>query len=258
MKKFITILCLAAILFTFASCSSTQSNNGNNGSGNDNNNSGNNNSSFFKETEPPVFWVNFETNGGSYVDSQLTLLLKNAPETTKEDHVFMGWYLDEQLTEAAVFPMEITFARTLYAKWLRVKNQSICKDVVLKNWEGNYPSVDFPISPNGFDMDELAKQGYKMNITVNYTVYYRKAYDVPLDIGYMGAPNYSVFLHNSQHMGVSHSDRRASKSSENKQLTLTGNITDIKNTSWTLNFSTENIQNKVYFENITVTYECYK
>lgn len=261
MKKIIAVVYLITLVLTITSCGLNTNDNVNN---NLNNNSQNNSLNIFdeyekKETEPLLFWVNFNTNGGSQIESVKTLLLTSAPEPTKKDHVFMGWYVDKQLTQAAIFPMEITYNRTLYAKWLKIKNQSKCKNATIKNLDNNLNSTAiYMISPNSFDMEELAKQGYNMTITITYSVYYKKDYDAPFDIGYFGGPKYDVYIYNSQKQGVSDEDIKPSTTPRERTIEITSTISDFKNNSWTLEFTTENLQNKIYFEDITVTYECNK
>ncbi len=60
--------------------------------------------------------VSFETNGGSHVTDKIISKLTSAPITTRKNYAFEGWYLDESLTQAVVYPMEVKDDITLYAK----------------------------------------------------------------------------------------------------------------------------------------------
>jgi len=64
--------------------------------------------------------VTFDTNGGSVIDAVYvkhgeTLMLPEAP--TKDGADFIGWYIDEELTEEFDPSKPITSDITLYAKW---------------------------------------------------------------------------------------------------------------------------------------------
>ncbi|MHC5226801.1 InlB B-repeat-containing protein [Enterococcus sp. LJL99] len=66
--------------------------------------------------------VDFNSNGGSIVPSQsivenATVIKPNDP--TKEGYTFVGWYVDEALTQLFDFNTPITQAMTLYAKWTK-------------------------------------------------------------------------------------------------------------------------------------------
>ncbi len=68
------------------------------------------------------FAVDFETNGGSRIDSVKvnegeTLTEPSAPE--KVGFEFAGWYSDRELTEKYDFSAKVTASFTLYAKWVK-------------------------------------------------------------------------------------------------------------------------------------------
>ena len=117
-------------------------------------------------------------------------------------------------------------------------------------------SASYYITPNGFDMDELEKKGYNMRITVTYDVYYKKDWSVGL--GYLGSPKYEISLVNSDGMGKIDKDMSTSTSSQTRTFSVSASIADLKNTRLVLTFSTDNIQNIIYFRNITVDYQCFK
>lgn len=69
--------------------------------------------------------VNFETNGGSSVNSQEVIKgssIEKPVTPIKAEYIFDGWYLDSGLTQPVDgFPLTINSNTTLYAKWLTAK-----------------------------------------------------------------------------------------------------------------------------------------
>ena len=73
------------------------------------------------------YQLTYETNGGSYVpgvtapyETVVTLPAGTTgenPVPTREGYTFAGWYLDEDLTEAAEATVKIIGDTTIYAKW---------------------------------------------------------------------------------------------------------------------------------------------
>lgn len=70
-----------------------------------------------------VHTVTFDVQGGSSVASLTTGYIASAPETTKADCGFGGWYTDSACTDenAVSFPYTVTSDITLYAKWTAVQ-----------------------------------------------------------------------------------------------------------------------------------------
>ena len=76
-----------------------------------------------------LYKVEFSTNGGSSVDSMRTNKIKSAPQTTKENCEFEGWYESSDFRDAAVvFPFDVREDVTLYAKWLQKYTVSFDSD----------------------------------------------------------------------------------------------------------------------------------
>lgn len=68
----------------------------------------------------PYSFVNFETNGGSFVAKQLLAngtTVTEPTNPTKSGWTFAGWYTDAGLTSAFNFTTAINTDTTLYAKW---------------------------------------------------------------------------------------------------------------------------------------------
>ena len=133
-----------------------------------------------------------------------------------------------------------------------------CVDCELKMWTGYNPAATYSITPTGFDYEELDKRGYRMRIKVSYDVYYKKDYNVPYDIGYAGSPKYEVTLLTASGLGTGEQNLTTTTDSKSRSHSFAIQINDIKNTTLTLTFSTDNIQNIVYVKNIKIDYVCIK
>lgn len=202
--------------------------------------------------------VSFITNGGSSVSSRKVDKFEEAPVTKRNGYIFDGWYLDEGLTTAAIFPMQVKNDMKLYAKWLKVYDSMSFVSASLKFMSDYDSSVVYYITPSGFDLDRLeAKEYSRMDITVSYDVYYRKDYDVLFDIGYIGSPRYEFKILNSDGYGKIKNDIETTKEVVHKTESYTAMLSDLRNNRLTLEFSTDNIQNVIHIYNIIVTFECY-
>ena len=116
------------------------------------------------------------------------------------------------------------------------------------------PALIYNITPTGFELDRLEEKNYYLSLLITYDVYYKKDYDALWDIGYAGAPKYEVTIANSDLMGKMEEDLTTSKSTKTRTTDLNLRISDIRYTKWTLTFSTDNVQNIIYFNNIVVDY----
>lgn len=139
---------------------------------------------------------------------------------------------------------------------LKLKDTQRCKDCSIKFSTSTDMSASYYITPQGFEWDKLEEKGYKMKITVTYDVYYKK--DWSLGIGYAGSPKYEVSVVNSDGMGKIDNNMPTEKYVQTRTLSFSSKIVDLKGTRLVLTFSTDNIQNKIYFENIKIDYQCYK
>ena len=65
-----------------------------------------------------MYTVTFETNGGTSLESYKTGVIESAPDVSKTDFAFAGWYTTEDFSGSAIsFPYTVTRPTTLYAKW---------------------------------------------------------------------------------------------------------------------------------------------
>ena len=205
-----------------------------------------------------VYTVYFQTNGGTSIPPKSVTSLDRAPQTYKENHEFRGWYRDESLTVPALYPLDVTDDIILYAKWLRTSDTMKCTDASIKCWNDMSSGYTYTITPPRFDLNTLASEGYIIEITVKYDVYYKKDYDVPWDVGYMGAPKYEIYIYNDSSCVAANENLTTSTSSKTRTITYKTTVSNLKNSKIKLTVSTNNIQNIVYFENIVITYNCYK
>lgn len=73
---------------------------------------------YYKEIpEPEKYTVTFETNGGESMAPVTVSVIETEPAPTRANYTFKGWYYDSSLTNKVSFPLTVTRAMTLYAKW---------------------------------------------------------------------------------------------------------------------------------------------
>ena len=71
------------------------------------------------------FTVTFETNGGDSIESYKTGIIQNAPNISRMNYIFAGWYTQADFSDEPVkFPYIVTKPITFYAKWLATYNVS--------------------------------------------------------------------------------------------------------------------------------------
>ncbi len=121
----------------------------------------------------------------------------------------------------------------------------------------NCSMTTYLITPAGFDFEELNKRGYKMRIDVSYDVNYTKNWDVIFDIGYLGAPKFEVIILNGGLTGQMHSDIKASSKVKSRTISYDTDVVNLIGSKVYLTFSSDNIQNKIHFQNIKVRYRCH-
>ena len=253
MKKIIALFFIFITLFLFVSCDGSTTNYNSSSNRVENKNE--------KDLKSNYYTVEFITNGGTYIPSQeikVGKYLKSVPETTKDGYLFEGWYFDPTFTQGATFPIQMDKDITIYAKWLKLQASQTFKDSEIDNKLLHISNVSYSLTPEGFNMDRLAELGYRIRITVSYEVYYRKDYNSPFDIGYFGAPEFETYIKNETTTVAEHEKQTAKKQAVQKEISYSAKIAEVKDRKITLTFSTDNVQNIIYFENITAVYECYK
>lgn len=202
------------------------------------------------------YTVTYETNGAERIRSEKLIELSNPPSPYRFGYEFEGWYLDRQLSQSAVFPIKLKNDITLYAKWLKTGDVKKISDFSIKLSAKTSSLESYDVTPRGFDVDRLNQLDRDMTITVTYTVYYAKDYDVLWDIGYMGSPKYEIYLVGSSLSGNCDLSVNTSKSPEERTISMRIPANYLRDEKITLTFSTDNIQNIIYFEDIVVTYDC--
>ena len=257
MKKLILVLISLVLIISFIGCNetTTTTSSGNKG----------NNKKDLVDTpaEKEIMCkITFEENGGSKVEDLSVVKgseLKKAPQTEKTNYIFDGWYLDASLKEPTVYPLEIKSDKTLYAKWIKIYDTQKCTDCNIE-WDSDYnSSAIYSITPSGFELNELSQKGYtQITMTISYTVYYTKDYNIPLDIGYAGAPKYEVSIYNQDKIGKYYKDIKATKQEASYTYEYSINISEISSTRLDLEFSTNNVQNVIHFKNISISYQAVK
>ena len=136
---------------------------------------------------------------------------------------------------------------------IKLSDAKRCADCTIATSASTYV-----ITPSGFDLEKLNKRGYKMRITVTYTVSYTKTWDVLWDIGYLGAPKYEVCILDDDLVGKLDADITAPSSSKTRSIYYSTDVVNLIGSKIYLTFSSDNIQNKIHFKNISVKYDCYK
>ena len=237
MRKTISLVLTLCTIFLLTNCYTT------NNSNSTNKDKSNSTDTSTTVPEPKYYTINFDTNGGTSIQSKTIETLTYAPTTTREGYLFTGWYLDESLTTAVIFPLSIDNDMTIYANWLKISDKSKCKDASIK-WDKDHDSsVLWYITPSGFDLDELSKKEYNLEITVTYNVYYKKDYNVLWDVGYAGSPKYEAYILNSDNVGVIKENLTTNLEADSRSMTYKIKTADLIHNSITLRFSTDNIQN---------------
>lgn len=139
---------------------------------------------------------------------------------------------------------------------IKLQDSVHCRDASIKCSLTDDMSASYYITPQGFDWDKLEEMDYIMKITITYNVYYKK--DWSIGLGYKGSPKYEVSVVNSDGMGKMYNNLTTTTTVQTKTISLVLNIVDIKDNRLILTFSTDNIQNRIYFKNIRVDYRCYR
>ena len=203
------------------------------------------------------YTVNFDAGEGSPVPSQKTSVLNEAPKTEREGYVFCGWFYDMELSKAVKYPMVPEHDTTLYAKWTKGTDTQRFEDAAVQfSVENDYSfKADYFLDPGVMDVKMLADLGVYVRIDVTYEVYYEKTYNMPLDIGYLGAPDHNVYILDIYDEGERWENLSTETESKTETFSAVVSATKLAN-DLRLRLTTLNLQNVVYFKNISVTYTC--
>lgn len=141
---------------------------------------------------------------------------------------------------------------------IKTYDTRLCSGCSIKSMSTSHSSsVSYLITPSGFDFDELNIQGYKMKISVYYTVKYKKNSNLP-DFLYAGSPKYELTILTSDLIAYQERDLPTTTTEKTKLYSYYFDIVNLKNSKVALMFSTDNVQNIIYFSNIAIEYKCYK
>ena len=188
-----------------------------------------------------------------YVDDGECLVIKDTPDM--ENYIFKGWYTDKLCTMLYDFTKPVKNDFTLYADYtlsyviMSLSNFRIKLDLSVDSYKS------FNITPYDFDVDFLKKNGYGIEITVQYSYYYVKDYDVLFDIGYAGSPRFEFSIYNNDGVGYFEKNLPTKKTTQTEVYSVVSDMNFINNKDIFLKFSTDNIQNLIYFKNIIVSIE---
>ena len=202
--------------------------------------------------------VTFAVNGGTPVAAQEVASLDKAPQTTKEAHVFCGWFLDQDLKNPVVYPLKVKSDMTLYAKWTKSTDQIRLEDSSVQfsvDDSYNY-KAEYVVNPQGLDLQALADQGYYVKIDVTYEAYYVKDYDVPFDFGYLGAPDHDAVILDTYDKGAKQENLPTTTEPQAGSVSIVVSASELLEMTYRLKLITYNVQNVVYFQNIVVNYSC--
>ena len=191
-----------------------------------------------------------------YVDDGKALKISHEP--SKKNYIFTGWYTDKSHSTLYDFTRPVKNNFTLYAGYTLSYTSKSIKDFRIKSSISENSSASYNITPYNFDLEYLKKQGYGIKITVIYSYYYVKDYDVLLDIGYAGSPKFEFSIFNTDGVGYFENDLPTKKETQTETYSVVSDISFINNKDMFLKFSTDNIQNLIYFKNITVNIEAVK
>lgn len=191
-----------------------------------------------------------------YVDDGKSLTINREP--SKTNYIFTGWYTDKTHSILYDFTRPVKNDFTLYAGYTLSYKKNTISDFRIKWDSDEKSSASYNITPYDFDENWLKNNGYGIRITVKYSYYYVKDYNIPFDIGYAGSPKYELSIYNTEGVGYFEEDLTTKSESQNETYSVVSDISFIVNKDMFLKFSTDNVQNLIYFKNITVTVEAVK
>ena len=233
MKKTALIL-LVALLISLTACSTKNSSGGD------------------------AYTVKFDSNGGSSVADIVTDKLTEEPKTSKENQIFCGWYKDSALEKPISYPFNVEKDTTLYAKWSNAtENMEFPDSSVQFSYDNSYNyQATYNVVPKTFDLKALAERGYFVKIEATYDVCYEKDFDVPFDIGYLGAPDHDAYIVDPFDKGAANEDLPTSTTPTTETISFVVSAAFLLDQNYYLKLTTYNLQNVVHFTNIKVNLTC--
>lgn len=113
-----------------------------------------------------LYRVTFETNKGSKLAPRSTRRIMDRPVTSREEHIFAGWYDNAEFIGAQIlFPLTLSEDLALYAKWVE---EAEGVDVYQVNFDFNYDEAIIytpqfiPIGEKVVEPSFLTREGYEI------------------------------------------------------------------------------------------------
>lgn len=245
MKKiFLSIFFCILLMFGFSSCDGSDK-------------LGNNSNNLLKKNHTVTLVVGNLSNKEITIDDGEVLIINYTPQ--KDNYIFKGWYTDSACMVPYDFSRPVTTSFKLYAGFSLKTKIINCQDIKIKALSSSYDNdKSFGLSLAGFDYDYLQKNSMGLQFKIVYNVKYKKDYDVLFDIGYAGSPKYELSLINDSLQGYFEEDLPTTKSEVQRCYTYNTALDFSKDEQISLVFSTDNVQNIIYFSDIEVVVEAIK
>lgn len=143
-------------------------------------------------------------------------------------------------------------------EWTNATETIECADASVQfSYDNSYSyKAEYALLPSKLDLSAIAAQNYDIKIDVTYEVYYVKDFDVPFDIGYLGAPDHDALIVNAYDEGTSNKDLPTSTTATAESISLVTSAKNLLNNPYYLRLITYNLQNIVHFKNIKITFTC--
>ncbi|MBE5757166.1 MAG: hypothetical protein E7342_05120 [Clostridiales bacterium] len=190
------------------------------------------------------------------VDKGDALSLNFTPH--KQNYMFKGWYVDSNCTQLYDFTRPVETDFTLYAGHTLSNKVTYYKDCNIKLGFKDDFIMFYQIDFSKFDVKYLEEMGYGFRITLNYSVKYVKDYDVLWDIGYAGSPKYEVTILKGDLKGFLETGLPTTTDYKSKSFSKVVSSDFGEGNDVVFTFSTDNIQNIIYFRDIIVSVEIVK
>ncbi|MDR3186119.1 MAG: leucine-rich repeat protein [Christensenellaceae bacterium] len=120
-----------------------------------------------------TFPIKFATNGAEPLNDLLVRELNASPFIAREGYVFLGWYLDDNFTQAVIYPYAVTKAVTFYALWrsaaltFTLNNNGTAYIVSANNAESS-TRIIIPAQYRGLPITTIANEAFMNNQNIKY------------------------------------------------------------------------------------------